>query len=323
MICAKPYPRVLLQIGSIGEGQAAVLKRLLDNKEQSKDGYRQRLFEVKQEKLSSKWHIFVTYDLPAPKRSAPDKNIVVGVDLGFRVPLYVALNNGEARLGWRNFAALGEQIKALQNQLDARRRSIQRAGRSDLSSDTAGAGHGRARKLQPTEKLEGKIHKAYTTLNHQLSRSVVEFAVDHGSGVIQMENLEGLQDQLRGKFIGARWRYHQLQQFIEYKAKEAGIDARKVNPRYTSRRCSKCGFINKEFSADFRHSHATPGFRAKFVCPNPDCKFEADPDYNAARNIATIDIEKQIVQQCKRQGISLGDEIIDNPNRAAQQAPLA
>ena len=314
MICRKPYPRVILQTGNIGDGQSAILERLLANKEQSADGYRQRLFEIKQEKFTRKWHLFVTYDFPALHRQEPDPKIIVGVDVGFSVPLYVALNNGHARLGWRHFAGVGHRIRSLRNQLDARRRNVQRAGRADLSRETAGAGHGRKRKLQPIEKLQGRIEKSYSTLNHQLSRSVVEFALDHGAGAIQMEDLEGLKDVLRGSFIGARWRYHQLQQFIEYKASEAGIEVRKVNPRYTSRRCSKCGFINEKFSRAYRDANASPGFKTKFVCPN--CNYEADPDYNAAKNIATLDIEKKIARQCKKQGLA-PEEIFDNSTEAA------
>ncbi len=305
MICAKPYPRVVLATrrDKIGDGQFAVLQKLLENKDQSTDGYRQRYFEIKQEKFTGKWHLFVTYDFPALHRQKPDPKTIVGVDVGVSVPLYVALNKGHARLGWRHFAGVGHRIRSLRNQLDARRRNMQRAGRADLSSETAGAGHGRKRKLQPIEKLQGRIQKSYSTLNHQLSKSVVEFALNHGAGAIQMEDLEGLKDVLRGTFIGARWRYHQLQQFIEYKAKEVGIVVRKVNPAHTSRRCSKCGFINSDFDRAYRDAHRTEKGSAKFLCP--ECEYEADADYNAARNIATLEIAKKIAVQCKRQGIAL------------------
>ena len=39
----------------------------------------------------------------------------------------------------------------------------------------------------------------------------------------------------------------------------------------------------------------------EFVCP--ECQYEADPDYNAARNIATLDIEDKIRVQCDKQGL--------------------
>ena len=144
------------------------------------------------------------------------------------------------------------RIRSLQTQVMARRRQMQTGGKVSLSGDTARSGHGRRRKLQPIERLQGRISRAYTTLNHQLSKAVVDFALNHGAGVIQMEDLKGLRDELTGTFLGSAWRYFQLEEFLDYKAKEAGIEVRRVDPRYTSRRCSKCGYIHVEFDRTFR-----------------------------------------------------------------------
>ncbi len=299
MVCRKPYPRVVLQTGKLNPGQRAILDRLLENKENTGDGYRQRLFEIKQDARTRQWYLLVTYEMPLADTSKLNPEIVVGVDLGFSVPLYAAINNGHARLGRRQFSALGNRIRTLQKQVMARRRSIQRGGRANLAHSTARSGHGVKRKLQPTEKLRLKIDKSYTTLNHQLSASVIDFAKNHGAGTIQIEDLDGLKDQLTGTFLGLRWRYHQLQQFLTYKAKENNIELKKINPKYTSRRCSECGFINVDFDRNYRDSHKETGKVAKFVCPK--CEYEDDPDYNAARNIAALDIEDIITVQSKKQ----------------------
>lgn len=300
-LCIQPYPRVILGTRTLQGGQQAILERLLSNPQQSLDGYRQRCFEVKEDDRK-KWWLFVTYDFPAAEVQT-EKTIAVGVDLGVSVPLYAAVNNGPARLGRREFEGLGRRIRALRNQTDARRRLIQRSGRLGQSDDTARTGHGRKRKLMPIRVLEGRLDKAYTTLNHQMSAAVVSFAQQQKAGVIQIENLDGLKDVLKGTFIGARWRYNQLQQFLTYKANEAGIELRTVNPRYTSRRCSKCGMIHIEFDRTYRDRHRENGRPAPFICPNPGCGYESDPDYNAARNLATLDIEQQIRLQCKQQGL--------------------
>lgn len=301
MICRIPYPRVVLQTGSIGDGQRAVLDRLLENTDNSPDGYRQRLFEIKQDIQSGKWHLFVTYDHIPDHPNELDSKIVVGVDLGVSVPLYAAINNGHARLGRRQFQALGHRIKSLQRNVMARRRAIQRSGSVTVSGSTARSGHGRKRKLLPTEILQNRIGKSYTTLNHQLSSSVIKFALDHGAGTIQIEDLTGLKEVLTGTYIGARWRYHQLQKFLEYKSEEAGIILKKINPKYTSRRCSKCGYIHVDFDRAFRDSNRENRKVTRFECP--ECQYQADPDYNAARNIATIDIGSLIKVQCKKQGL--------------------
>ncbi|MBI1370203.1 MAG: IS200/IS605 family element transposase accessory protein TnpB [Planctomycetes bacterium] len=321
MLCLRPYPRVVIQTGNIGGGAQAVLDRLLANPSQNPDGYRQRLFEIKHDDRDNKWWLYITYDFPAadPPRSSADR--IVGVDIGVSCPIYVAINDGHARLGRRQFSSLGARIRSLQNQIVARRRSMQAGGKVALSGQTSRSGHGRKRKLRPIQKLEGRISHAYTTLNHQLSSSVIDFALSHGARVIQMEDLASLKDALRGTFIGARWRYHQLQQFLEYKAKESGLTLRKINPQFTSRRCSRCGFIHVEFDRARRDASRRDGYVARFVCPAPKCGFEADPDYNAARNIATPDIEKLISDQCKIQ--SIPTRSLTDQSEAADKDTLA
>jgi len=298
-ICLQPYPRILLSTAKISDGQKAILERLVSNKTNSLPGYRHRFFELKEKR--GKWELLVTYDFPKSEMSRLHPDIIVGVDLGWSVPLYAAINNGYARIGYKQLKPLGDNIKALQRQTIARRRSIQRGGTQDLAAPTARSGHGRKRILQPIEKLEGKIDNAYKTLNHQLSHCVIEFAKNHGAGVIQIENLKGLTDELRGTFIGQNWRYNQLHEFIKYKAKELGIVISEVNPCYTSRRCSKCGFIHKDFTFEYRQANKKKGKATIFECPK--CGYKGNADYNAARNLATFEIEEKIFLQCKEQGI--------------------
>jgi len=300
-ICQKPYPRILLSTAKISDGERAILERLASNKTNALPGYRQRFFEVKEK--NDKWYFYVSYDFPrADTKVHPD--IVVGVDLGWSVPLYAAISNGEARIGYRKLKALGDNIKALKRQTIARRRSIQNTGVRDLAAMTARSGHGRKRILLPTEELRHKIDNAYTTLNHQLSHCVVEFAKNHGAGVIQIENLKGLVEELKGTFLGMNWRREQLQRYIQYKAEEAGITFNPpVNPCYTSRRCSKCGHIHKDFDFKFRQANRINGKSAMFECPRPGCGYKENADYNAARNLAILGIEEKIRLQCKEQNI--------------------
>ena len=297
MISLKPYPRVVLQTGKLDGGPRAILDRLLDGA----DGYRQRCLEVKHEESTNRWWLYVTYSFPASAKQELSHERIVGADLGFSCPLYAAVNNGHARLGWRHFAGLAARIRSLQTQVMARRRNMLTGGKSSLSAGTARSGHGRKRKLRPIEQLEGRIGHAYSTLNHQLSSTLIDFAKNNGAGVIQIEDLSGLQEKLTGTFLGARWRYHQLQEYVAYKAKEAGIEVRKVNPRFTSRRCSKCGYIVADFDRKFRDTNKKAGYTTRFKCPK--CEYEADPDYNAACNLATLDIEGAIKRQCVIQGL--------------------
>lgn len=299
------YPRILLSTAKISDGQKTILERLVSNKTNSLPGYRHRFFEIKEKR--GKWYLSVSYDFPKAELLRLHPDIIVGVDLGWSVPLYAAINNGYARIGWRKLEPLAKRIKHLQKQVKARRLSLQKGGQQDLASPTARSGHGRKHILKPIEKLEGKINSAYETLNHQLSHCVIEFAKNHGAGVIQIENLSGLSDELSGTFIGQNWRYHQLQNYIKYKAEEAGITVKEVNPRYTSRRCSECGFIYVDFDREYRDKNRKDGKATVFECPECSKKTKdykpLNADYNAAKNLATADIEEKIRLQCKEQNI--------------------
>ncbi len=295
MICTQPYPRVILATGTLDGSARANLDKLLD----PASDYRQRCFELRYDEDHRQWWVNISFDFipqPVPGLRA---DRIVGVDVGWRTPHSAAITYGHARLGYRAFAPLMARVRSLQTQTIAPRRSMLQANRSALASASARSGHGRKRALLSTEVLQGRIDNAYTTFNHTRARALIQFATSQGAGTIQMEDLGGLRDTLSGTFLGQRWQYHSLQQFIHDKAAEAGIEVRKVNPYFTSRRCSQCGHIRADFDRDYRNQHPREPFR----CPRAECGFEADPDYNAARNLATTGIEELIKLQCAKQGL--------------------
>ncbi|MBR3107768.1 MAG: transposase [Clostridia bacterium] len=119
-------------------------------------------------------------------------------------------------------------------------------------------------------------------MNHRYSKALIEYAVKKNCGVIQMEELTGIKDDSEFPKFLRHWTYYDLQQKIEAKAKEYGISVKKVNPQYTSQRCSKCGNIDKE-------NRKT---QANFKCTQ--CGFSANADFNASQNLAIKDIDKLI-----------------------------
>ena len=86
-----------------------------------------------------------------------------------------------------------------------------------------------------------------------------------------MEDLTGINK--KDKILGDRWKYYKLQSDIKYKAEKHGIVVRKINPKYTSQKCSVCGYTDE----NNRHGR-------DFHCVK--CGMKLHADYNAARNIA-------------------------------------
>lgn len=84
--------------------------------------------------------------------------------------------------------------------------------------------------------------------NHCISKALVATAKDTGRA-IALEDLGGIRDRLtvrRGQRATLHsWAFGQLQSFVSYKAKRAGVPVVFVDPRNTSRTCPSCGYIDK------------------------------------------------------------------------------
>jgi len=223
-------------------------------------------------KREGKTKLFLLLVVKIPQEHVElNKKVVVGVDLGINVPAYVATNITEER------KAIGDREHFLNSRMAFQRRykSLQRL------RGTAG-GKGRAKKLEPLERLRKAEHNWVHTQNHLFSREVVDFAVKSHAATIHMEDLSGFGKDNDGnaderkEFVLRNWSYYELQNMIAYKAAKYGIKVEKIHPAYTSKTCSWCGQL---------------GFRegVTFICENPECKQcgeKVHADYNAARNIA-------------------------------------
>ena len=156
-------------------------------------------------------------------------------------------------------------------------------------------GHGYKTKMKPVDKVRDKVSNFVDTINHKYSKYIVEFAEKSGCGVIQMEDLSGATANVNEKFL-KDWSYYDLQQKITYKAKEKGIEVRKISPKYTSKRCNKCGNIHDN-NRDCKNN------QAKFKCII--CGHEDNADINACKNIAIPNIDKIIdtyIKEIKKVG---------------------
>jgi len=131
------------------------------------------------------------------------------------------------------------------------------------------------RRLKRMARKESRFRR---WVNHTIAKQLVAHAKDTKAAL-------GLEDltHIRGRMTVRKdqrskhhsWSFRQLRAFISYKAQRAGVPVVFVDPRNTSRTCSKCGFVDK------RNRRS----QGEFSCIR--CGHTAHADLNAARTLAT------------------------------------
>jgi putative transposase len=173
----------------------------------------------------------------------------VGVDLG--VENLATLDDGTQ--------FVGDDVKRVRDRYNRTRASLQSKG-------TKGA-------KRVLRRLSGRERRFQKSVNHRLSKQIVEKANAEGKG-IRLEDLSGIRDRIRGSYKLHSWAFAQLQDFLKYKAAIAGVPVEIVDPAYTSRTCPVCGHEEK----------ANRKKQAEFECQS--CGHEEHADVVGARNVA-------------------------------------
>ena len=275
-----------LEFGKDASNNRCIVERLIESDKQQKgkgEDYVANNSSIKLIKKgndkSTRIFLLLSIDIPA-KKQVLDKDVVLGVDLGIKCPLYLAINKND------NFKMQIGDIEHFHNQ----RTMFQKRFKSLQKLMCTQGGHGRKKKLEPLEKLKEKERNWVHTQNHVYSREVIKQALKHNAGTIHMESLKDFGKGKDGyvkdeyKYLLRYWSYYELQSMIEYKAKLEGIEVKYIDPAYTSQTCSYCGKRGERKKQE------------EFVCTNPQCKRRGEKinaDFNAARNIA---MSKKIVK---------------------------
>ncbi len=274
-----------LEFGKDASNNRCIVERLIESDKQQKnkgEDYVANNSSIKLVKNEKNTRIFLllSIDIPA-KKQVLDKDVVLGVDLGIKCPLYLAINKDD------NFKMQIGDIEHFHNQ----RTMFQKRFKSLQKLMCTQGGHGRKKKLEPLEKLKEKERNWVHTQNHVYSREVIKQALKQNAGTIHMESLKDFGKGKEGyvkdeyKYLLRYWSYYELQSMIEYKAKLEGIEVKYIDPAYTSQTCSYCGERGERKKQE------------DFVCTNPQCKRRGEKinaDFNAARNIA---MSKKIVER--------------------------
>jgi len=208
--------------------------------------------------IKKQWYIVLTVhiDIPEPKTTGTivgvdsgQKNLLTAVDLKSNKTLYI-------RGGTLNH-----------------RRLCIRQTRAKVASVGTRSAH---RLLQ---RLSGREKAVTHQMLHVASKQLVTFAQSVGARTLVMEDLTGIRENKKKihhkqKARNYRWPFALCQLFVSYKANAVGIGMEFVSPANTSRRCPKCGHIDKSNRNGL-----------EFRCVS--CNHQDNADRNGGVNIAS------------------------------------
>ena len=113
------------------------------------------------------------------------------------------------------------------------------------------------RKYRAVQQLKNKESRIVRDLNHKISRKIAQEAKNNQAGIV-LEDLKEIRKTAKTskkfKYALNSWSFYQLRIFIEYKAKLLGIPVVKIDPRYTSQQCSRCGLLGERKGKLFKCS---------------------------------------------------------------------
>lgn len=206
----------------------------------------------------SNHYFHLSIEKEVPEKELEETSNYMGVDLGMNYLAVASTTEKKCKF----FA--GKHIKDIRNQYSLMRKRLQSKG--TLSAK------------RMIKHLSDKEKRLMRDVNHMISKEIVKFAIENNVSLIGLEDLKGIREnkvrkvRKDNRYHHSSWAYRQLQDFIEYKAKEIGIKVHYVDPAHTSQECNRCNHVSRNNRN-----------RLKFTCKK--CGYENNADFNASMNI--------------------------------------
>lgn len=166
----------------------------------------------------------IVYKIAEPEYTN-DGNIM-GIDLGIKCPAVSYTSDGNVK-----FYGNGRKNKYMRRHYKYLRKKL-----------------GKAKKPDAIKRINNKEQRIMKDIDHKISHNIVKTAVAHDVKIIKLERLANICSTTRTSRKNNHslhtWSFYRLAQYIEYKAKLAGIKVEYVNPAYTSQRCPICGNVH-------------------------------------------------------------------------------
>lgn len=272
--------KFLFLLPKLGGHEKSTLKRLFDG------SYKLGAGQISYNKRKNKWMIAIAYSFEPTKTEAKE-NLVMGIDLGITKVVAMSIYDIDKEeylpIGWSERTIDGAELITYRQKIEARRKATSIS--SKWASDN-NVGRGFNARMENSKRIGDKYSRFRDTFNHKVSRYIINIAIKHKVGIIQMEDLSGFSEEQQYSLL-KNWSYFDLQEKIIYKANENGIEVHLINPKFTSQRCSRCGAIDK----DNRKSQSS------FECLV--CNYKDNADLNASKNICLPNIENIIEETLK------------------------
>jgi putative transposase len=198
------------------------------------------------------WYALIVCELPAaPELSHPaDDRRAVGIDVGLKV--FLADSDGNTVPNPRFFRSSQATLRRKQRRLCARKKGSRR----------------RRKMARSTAQTHLKIERQRRDFHFKIAK---QYTDRYRTIVVEDLNLRGLaRSKLAKSILDAAW--GAFLDILTDKAGSAGGQVVRINPRYTTQKCSRCGeLVHKSLSV---RTHSCP-----------QCGYVADRDVNAAQNI--------------------------------------
>ena len=199
---------------------------------------------------AGKWYINLSVEIEEEKEKTVIREKAIGIDKG--INSIAATSDGELYSNPRWLQKSEKKLKKAQRQLSRKKKGSKN----------------REKQKKRLAKLHEKVANQRRDYLHKISYNIVKH-----NDIICVEDLQVKNmmknHKLAKSIANAGW--GMLDAFLEYKAEKEGKIFIKVNPAYTSQRCSGCGrIVEKDLSVRVHKC---------------ECGLEIDRDVNAAINV--------------------------------------
>lgn len=212
-----------------------------------------------------KWYALLSYEAPAIEIPDLDPNRVIAVHRGVRNVFWLLSSDGNSK------SIPGSKFIAQRLRLKARMRDMQRISVDELGRGAKG--HGRKRRFENSDTIEGKLSRVTHTFCQQMASLVLRMAIAWGCGTVVIEDYGGIEpdeDQALRRVLD-RFPLHEMKQCIISCLEPRSIALKETSSAFISTTCPRCNHCSPS-----NHNRRTGMFHCRV------CIFERPADFVAA-----------------------------------------